>query len=178
MNSDGTDLEPVVDPSQDYVLISGYENVTHTVLRFRRKLDTCDTSYDVPITVGETAQKHAPTASERMQRFGQRCCSLTIWKYMLVQRCAANCIAANRPAKHERRWREPARTHSEQNIHVCGNVHTRVAHQSYVHNTKTHTHTHAHTLAALTSACLSLCRCVCATRSRSHSDYRKAACRM
>lgn len=48
----------MVDPSQDYVLISGYENSTHTVLRFRRKLDTCDTSYDVPITVSYiTTQK-------------------------------------------------------------------------------------------------------------------------
>uniref|UniRef100_A0A1B0DQ20 DOMON domain-containing protein n=1 Tax=Phlebotomus papatasi TaxID=29031 RepID=A0A1B0DQ20_PHLPP len=47
-NSDG---EPVVDPSQDYVLLLGYENATHTVLRFRRKLDTCDTYHDLPITV-------------------------------------------------------------------------------------------------------------------------------
>ncbi|XP_059622696.1 MOXD1 homolog 2 [Phlebotomus argentipes] len=46
-NSDG---EPVVDPSQDYVLLLGYENATHTVLRFRRKLDTCDTYHDLPIT--------------------------------------------------------------------------------------------------------------------------------
>lgn len=53
VKSDGTDLEPVVDPSQDYMLISGHENATHTVLRFRRKLDTCDTSYDVPITVSD-----------------------------------------------------------------------------------------------------------------------------
>lgn len=44
-------MEPAVDPSQDYVLISGYENVTHTVMRFKRKLDTCDTSYDIPISV-------------------------------------------------------------------------------------------------------------------------------
>lgn len=29
----------------------GYENSTHTVLRFRRKLDTCDTAHDIPITV-------------------------------------------------------------------------------------------------------------------------------
>ncbi|XP_055626801.1 MOXD1 homolog 2-like [Toxorhynchites rutilus septentrionalis] len=47
MNSNG---EPHVDPSQDYVLLLGYENATHTVLRFRRKLDTCDTNQDVPIT--------------------------------------------------------------------------------------------------------------------------------
>ncbi|CAH2006845.1 unnamed protein product, partial [Acanthoscelides obtectus] len=43
------DREPEVDPSQDYQLLLGYENSTHTVLRFRRKLDTCD-HHDVPIT--------------------------------------------------------------------------------------------------------------------------------
>ena len=43
--------EPVLDHSQDYVLLSGYENKTHTVIRFRRKLDTCDEKYDVSITV-------------------------------------------------------------------------------------------------------------------------------
>ncbi|XP_020714773.1 MOXD1 homolog 2 isoform X2 [Ceratitis capitata] len=42
--------EPLVDPSQDYVLLSGYENNTHTIIRFRRKLDTCDNLYDIPIT--------------------------------------------------------------------------------------------------------------------------------
>lgn len=47
-NGDG---QPVVDSSQDYVLLLGYENQTHTVLRFKRKLDTCDVAYDVPITV-------------------------------------------------------------------------------------------------------------------------------
>lgn len=45
------DGEPVVDVSQDYVLLSGYENATHTVLRFKRLLDTCDTAHDLPITV-------------------------------------------------------------------------------------------------------------------------------
>lgn len=45
------DGEPLVDSSQDYVLLLGYENQTHTVLRFKRKLDTCDVAYDVPITV-------------------------------------------------------------------------------------------------------------------------------
>lgn len=44
--------EPVLDPSQDYVLMSGHENATHTILRFRRRLDTCDEKFDVPITVG------------------------------------------------------------------------------------------------------------------------------
>ncbi|XP_036325473.1 MOXD1 homolog 2 isoform X2 [Rhagoletis pomonella] len=43
-------VEPLVDPSQDYILMRGYENATHTVLRFRRKLDTCDTMGDIAIT--------------------------------------------------------------------------------------------------------------------------------
>jgi hypothetical protein len=47
--------EPVLDPSQDYVLMSGHENATHTILRFRRKLDTCDEKFDVPITVSKKA---------------------------------------------------------------------------------------------------------------------------
>nr|XP_022919190.1 MOXD1 homolog 2 [Onthophagus taurus]XP_022919191.1 MOXD1 homolog 2 [Onthophagus taurus] len=43
------DREPEVDSSQDYQLLLGYENSTHTVLRFRRQLDTCD-HHDIPIT--------------------------------------------------------------------------------------------------------------------------------
>lgn len=50
----GGDVEPVVDPSQDYVLMLGYENATHTVMRFKRKLETCDTSYDIAITVSRS----------------------------------------------------------------------------------------------------------------------------
>lgn len=46
--------EPQVDPSQDYVLLKGYENTTHTIIRFRRKLDTCDSVYDIPITVSNS----------------------------------------------------------------------------------------------------------------------------
>ncbi|XP_078618333.1 DBH-like monooxygenase protein 1 homolog [Branchiostoma floridae x Branchiostoma japonicum] len=34
--------QPSVDESQDWELVSGYENGTHTVLRFNRKLTTCD----------------------------------------------------------------------------------------------------------------------------------------
>lgn len=53
INKDGN-IEPVVDPSQDYSLMLGYENNTHTVMRFQRKLVTCDISHDVPITVSYT----------------------------------------------------------------------------------------------------------------------------
>lgn len=45
------DGEPLVDPQQDYELLLGYENATHTVMRFRRKLNTCDTAHDIVITV-------------------------------------------------------------------------------------------------------------------------------
>ncbi|XP_053955143.1 MOXD1 homolog 2-like [Anastrepha ludens] len=47
-NKNSTEL--LVDPSQDYILLIGYENATHTIVRFRRKLDTCDSMYDIPIT--------------------------------------------------------------------------------------------------------------------------------
>lgn len=54
IKKNSVDGDPVVDPSQDYFLLHGYENATHTVLRFKRKLDTCDTANDVPITVSCT----------------------------------------------------------------------------------------------------------------------------
>ncbi|KAK2584480.1 hypothetical protein KPH14_006855 [Odynerus spinipes] len=41
--------DPEVDSSQDYRLLLGYENKTHTVLRFSRRYDTCD-SRDLKIT--------------------------------------------------------------------------------------------------------------------------------
>lgn len=46
--------EPHIDPSQDYILLKGYENNTHTLLRFRRKLDTCDYEHDIVINVCKT----------------------------------------------------------------------------------------------------------------------------
>jgi hypothetical protein len=39
-----------LDPSQDAELIVGFEDENTTVLRFRRKVDTCDTDNDVKIT--------------------------------------------------------------------------------------------------------------------------------
>ncbi|XP_076162693.1 DBH like monooxygenase olf413 [Ptiloglossa arizonensis] len=41
--------DPQMDSSQDYCLLLGYENKTHTVLRFSRRYDTCD-SRDLKIT--------------------------------------------------------------------------------------------------------------------------------
>lgn len=37
-----TSRDPQMDSSQDYRLLLGYENKTHTVLRFSRRYDTCD----------------------------------------------------------------------------------------------------------------------------------------
>lgn len=46
----GANRDPQMDSSQDYHLQSGYENKTHTVLRFNRRYDTCDPR-DLKITV-------------------------------------------------------------------------------------------------------------------------------
>ncbi|XP_053685794.1 MOXD1 homolog 2-like [Sabethes cyaneus] len=46
----GSDGDPIIDKSQDYTVLLGYENVTHTVIRFKRNLDTCDNKDDFPIT--------------------------------------------------------------------------------------------------------------------------------
>lgn len=51
MKTTGDSDEPFVDPQQDYELLLGYENATHTVMRFRRALNTCDRAHDVVITV-------------------------------------------------------------------------------------------------------------------------------
>lgn len=68
--------EPLVDPSQDYELTLGYENATHTVLRFKRKLDTCDTSHDISITVSSTCTMHSIYTYIR---------SICIWDYNIQQ---------------------------------------------------------------------------------------------
>lgn len=51
--------EPVPDVQQDYTLIASQENQTHTMLRFRRRLNTCDEKFDVPITVSFCSDIHA-----------------------------------------------------------------------------------------------------------------------
>lgn len=48
----GASRVPEMDSSQDYRLLLGYENKTHTVLRFSRRYDTCDPR-DLKITVGD-----------------------------------------------------------------------------------------------------------------------------
>ena len=34
--------EPQIDSSQDWELLAGNETATHTILKFRRKFETCD----------------------------------------------------------------------------------------------------------------------------------------
>lgn len=46
-------MEPEVDASQDWFLISASENVTHTMLKFYRSIDTCD-DQDLPIPIDTT----------------------------------------------------------------------------------------------------------------------------
>ncbi|PSN48351.1 MOXD1 1 protein [Blattella germanica] len=38
---------PVADPEQDCILLGGKQNDSHTVIRFRRALDTCDNNHDL-----------------------------------------------------------------------------------------------------------------------------------
>ncbi|CAG0885313.1 unnamed protein product [Darwinula stevensoni] len=47
-------MAPVMDPQQDWEVLWGFENGTHTVLRFRRRLHTCD-SHDWTFT-GDTVR--------------------------------------------------------------------------------------------------------------------------
>lgn len=42
---------PVVDSSQDVQLLGGYQNDTHTVLRFSRLWNTCDETHDLVLSV-------------------------------------------------------------------------------------------------------------------------------
>ena len=42
--------EPVQDDTQNYIVEEGYQNLTHTKIKFRRPLETCD-PHDVKITV-------------------------------------------------------------------------------------------------------------------------------
>ena len=44
-------LEPAVDRYQDWTIVSGYENDTHTVLHVSRPLNTCDPDNDHAISV-------------------------------------------------------------------------------------------------------------------------------
>ncbi|XP_069961322.1 DBH-like monooxygenase protein 1 [Cherax quadricarinatus] len=70
-------LTPSIDASQDYRLLGGYQNDTHTVIRFSRPWTTCDTHHDLQLT-GDTARvvwsydEHDPTSSERLAMHDHR----------------------------------------------------------------------------------------------------------
>lgn len=70
--------EPVPDASQDYVLLSSSENATHTNLRFRRKLNTCDEKFDVPITVSLSLLRYIEHQTRCVLRW------LTIFRSLVV----------------------------------------------------------------------------------------------
>ncbi|KAH3740466.1 hypothetical protein DPMN_047172 [Dreissena polymorpha] len=42
---------PITDASQDWLLLHGEEINSFTVLKFVRKIETCDTTYDITIPV-------------------------------------------------------------------------------------------------------------------------------
>ena len=48
---------PVVDISQDVVVEGGYQNDTHTVMRFSRPWNTCDTEHDMKLSVREPQER-------------------------------------------------------------------------------------------------------------------------
>lgn len=57
VDSHGQDTNgaPVADPEQDCILVGGRQNESHTVVRFRRALDTCDRNHDY-ILGGDTVR--------------------------------------------------------------------------------------------------------------------------
>ncbi|XP_069169748.1 DBH-like monooxygenase protein 1 [Procambarus clarkii] len=77
-------LTPSVDDSQDYRVVGGYENDTHTVVRFTRPWVTCDPHHDFQLT-GDTVRvvwaydgrdptssERDPTSSERLAKHDHR----------------------------------------------------------------------------------------------------------
>jgi hypothetical protein len=46
-----TNGAPIADPEQDYTLVGGRQNESHTVVRFRRAMDTCDRNHDYVLRV-------------------------------------------------------------------------------------------------------------------------------
>ncbi|CAL4133676.1 unnamed protein product, partial [Meganyctiphanes norvegica] len=48
--------QPMIDDSQDYDLLGGYQNDSHTVLRFSRPWVSCDDQHDVQLTVRDTSR--------------------------------------------------------------------------------------------------------------------------
>ncbi|KAI5711822.1 hypothetical protein M8J75_003369 [Diaphorina citri] len=46
----GGHAAPMKDQQQNYELLTGYQNDTHTVIRFSRAWDTCDSQDDLVLT--------------------------------------------------------------------------------------------------------------------------------
>nr|XP_027217094.1 DBH-like monooxygenase protein 1 [Penaeus vannamei] len=70
-------LTPSIDESQDYTLLGGYENDTHTVLRFSRPWRTCDAVHDFQLS-GDTVRviwsydEQDPTTQDRIGMHSHR----------------------------------------------------------------------------------------------------------
>lgn len=47
----GGHAAPMKDQQQNYELLTGFQNDTHTVIRFSRAWDTCDSQDDLVLTV-------------------------------------------------------------------------------------------------------------------------------
>ncbi|KAK7085007.1 DBH-like monooxygenase protein 1 [Halocaridina rubra] len=66
-------LTPSIDESQDYQLLGGYQNYSHTVIRFSRPWKTCDENHDFQLS-GDTVRviwaydDEDPTSPDRMPR--------------------------------------------------------------------------------------------------------------
>ncbi|XP_015603394.1 MOXD1 homolog 2 [Cephus cinctus] len=93
--------DPQMDTSQDYRLLLGYENKTHTVLRFSRSYDTCDLR-DLKIT------------NDTMQ---------VVWQYHAEEPVSAagvlpahGAVHGTRPLYLVQRDAQPKRTHRNQKL--------------------------------------------------------------
>ncbi|XP_068239142.1 DBH-like monooxygenase protein 1 isoform X1 [Palaemon carinicauda] len=70
-------LTPSIDNSQDYQLLGGYQNASHTVIRFSRPWTTCDNQHDFQLS-GDTVRviwaydDEDPYGMERIQRHGHQ----------------------------------------------------------------------------------------------------------
>lgn len=68
-----TNGAPVADPEQDCTLVGGRQNESHTVVRFRRALDTCDRNHDYVLGVSlikllRNSSKHTVCSMHKIAR--------------------------------------------------------------------------------------------------------------
>ena len=88
-----------LDASQDYDLIGAQENETHTVLRFRRKLVTCDDK-DLNITVSDSILLN-PIATHHSTTTTTTTTTLTSIKKLLF--ISRNLFFCTHPHRHQHR---------------------------------------------------------------------------